>query len=147
MKHTHTEIFTQDSYINAHWSIIHNSQKVEIAQCLSKCEWIKKMWYIHISHVYILYIQYRKGLPWWLRWHRIRLQCGRPGFDPWVGKIPWRRSWQPMPVFLPGESHGERSLVGHSPSGCKESHNWLPFTHTHTHTAAERNKVVIQTTT
>ena len=31
------------------------------------------------------------------------LQCGRPGFDPWVGKIPWRRKWQPIPVFLPGE--------------------------------------------
>ena len=33
-----------------------------------------------------------------------RLQCGRPGFDPWVRKIPWRRAWQPTPVFLPGES-------------------------------------------
>ena len=33
------------------------------------------------------------------------------GFDPWVGKIPWRRNWQPTPVFLPGESHGQRSLV------------------------------------
>ena len=39
------------------------------------------------------------------------LQCGRPGFDPWVWKIPWRRKWQPTPVFLPGESHGPRSLV------------------------------------
>ena len=34
------------------------------------------------------------------------------GFDPWVGKIPWRRAWQPSLVFLPGESHGQRSLVG-----------------------------------
>ena len=42
--------------------------------------------------------------PWWLRWSRIYLQNGRPGFDPWVGKIPWRRAWQPTPVFLPGES-------------------------------------------
>ena len=47
--------------------------------------------------------------------------CGRPGFDPWVGKIPWRRKWQPTPVFLPGESHGRRSLVGYSPWGHKES--------------------------
>ena len=39
----------------------------------------------------------------------------RQGFDPWVGKIPWRRAWQPTPVFLPGESHGQRSLVGYSP--------------------------------
>ena len=37
-------------------------------------------------------------------------KCGRPGFDPWVGKIFWRRAWQPTPVFLPGESHGQRSL-------------------------------------
>ena len=37
----------------------------------------------------------------------------RHGFDPWVGKIPWRRAWQPTPVFLPGESLGQRSLVVH----------------------------------
>ena len=40
--------------------------------------------------------------------------------DPWVGKIPWRRKWQPTPVFLPGESHGQRSLVGYNPWGCTE---------------------------
>ena len=45
----------------------------------------------------------------------------RQGFDPWVGKIPWRKKWQPPPVFLPGKSHGQRSLVGYSPWGCKES--------------------------
>ena len=38
-------------------------------------------------------------------------------FNSWVGKIPWRRPWQPTPVFLPGESHGQRSLVGYSPRG------------------------------
>ena len=36
------------------------------------------------------------GLAWWLSWGRIRLQCGRPGFDPWIGNIPWRRKWQPL---------------------------------------------------
>ena len=45
----------------------------------------------------------------------------RHGFDPWVRKIPWRRARQPIPVFLPGESHGLRSLVGYSPWGRKES--------------------------
>ena len=45
----------------------------------------------------------------------ICLQCGRPAFDPWVRKIPWRREWQPTPIFLPGELHGQRSLVGYSP--------------------------------
>ena len=50
-------------------------------------------------------------------------QCGRHkrhGFDPWVGKIPWIRAWQPTPVFLPGESHGQRSLAGYSPWGRKQ---------------------------
>ena len=49
------------------------------------------------------------------------MEWGRPGFDPWVGKIPWRRKWQPTPVPLPGESHGGRSLVGYSPWCHKES--------------------------
>ena len=43
-----------------------------------------------------------------------------PGFDPWVGKIPWRRKWWPTPVLLPGTFHGLRSLVGYSPWGRKE---------------------------
>ena len=42
-------------------------------------------------------------------------------FDPWVGRPPWRREWQPTPVFLPGEFYGQRSLERHSPRGCKES--------------------------
>ena len=46
--------------------------------------------------------------------------CRRPGFNPWVGKIPWRRAWQPTPGFLPGESHGQRSPVVYSPWGCKD---------------------------
>ena len=44
----------------------------------------------------------------------------RRGFCPWVRKVPWRRAWQPTPVFLPGESHGQRSLVGYSPWGHKK---------------------------
>ena len=45
---------------------------------------------------------------------------GIPGFDPWVGKITRRRKWQPTPLFLPGKSHGQRSLTGYSLWGCKE---------------------------
>ena len=51
-------------------------------------------------------------------------QCRRHkrcGFDPWIRKTPWRRAWQHTPVFLPGESHGQRSLVGYSPWGRRES--------------------------
>ena len=48
-------------------------------------------------------------------------KCERSGFDPWVGKILWRRKWQPTPVLLPGKSHGWRSVVAYSPWGHKES--------------------------
>ena len=48
-------------------------------------------------------------------------QCRRHEFHPWVRQIPWRRKWQPTPGFLPGESHGQRSLAGYSPRGRKES--------------------------
>ena len=66
------------------------------------------------------------GLPWWLRLQRIHLQCRRPGFNPWVGKITWRREWLPIPVFLPGEFHGQRRrLAGYSPWGHKELVNTL----------------------
>ena len=47
-------------------------------------------------------------------------QHRRCKFDPWVGKIPWRRKWQPTPVFLPEKSHGQRNLVGYSPWGCEK---------------------------
>ena len=47
-------------------------------------------------------------------------RCKRFVFDPWVRNIPWNRKEQPTPVFLPGEPHRQRSLVGYSPQGCKE---------------------------
>ena len=59
-----------------------------------------------------------EGLSRWRKGWRTRLQCRgrkRHRFNLWVGKIPWRRAWHPTPVFLPGESHGHRSLVGCSP--------------------------------
>ena len=52
---------------------------------------------------------------------RICLRCRKCGFDPWVRKIPWRRAWQSTPVFLPGESLGQRCLAGFSPQCCEES--------------------------
>ena len=48
-------------------------------------------------------------------------RCKRHGLDPWVRKIPWRRAWQSTAVSLPRESHGQRSLVGYRPRGCRES--------------------------
>ena len=68
-----------------------------------------------------------------LRYHMLQgLQCRRPGFDPWVRKIPWRRKWQSTPAFLPGEAHGQRSLAGYHPWG----HKQLDMTKWLTHTQA-----------
>ena len=80
----------------------------------------------------------------------IRLQCRRSRFDPWLGKIPWRREWLSTPVFLPGEFYGQRSLAGYRPWGHEESDMteatkhmkytnskslvWLGFRCIHTHT-------------
>ena len=68
------------------------------------------------------------GFLWWLLLGSLVAQtvknlpeCRRRRFDPWVGKIPWRRERQPTPVSLHGESHGQRSLAGYSPWGGKES--------------------------
>ena len=62
-----------------------------------------------------------RGLPRWLSGKESTCQCRRRRFNPWVRKIPWRRKWQPTPVFLPGKSHGQSSLAGYSPRGHKES--------------------------
>ena len=63
--------------------------------------------------------------------HMVSLQCRRRRFDPWIRKTPWRRKWQPTPVFLPRKFHGWRSLVPYSPRVCKESDitEWLTHTH------------------
>ena len=55
------------------------------------------------------------GLSWWLSGKEPSGQCRRHGFHLWVGTIPWWRKWQPTPVFLPGKSHGQKSLVSYSP--------------------------------
>ena len=59
-------------------------------------------------------------LPWWLSSKESTCWCRTCRFYYWVGKIPWRRKWPPTPVFLPGESHGQRSLAGYSPWGRKK---------------------------
>ena len=71
------------------------------------------------------------GLSRWLSGKESACQCRRCkrcGFDPWVGKIRWRRKRQPSPVFLPGESHGQGSLVSYSPWG-HSSRTWLSNYH------------------
>ena len=62
------------------------------------------------------------GLPLWFNGKGSACQCRSLGFNPWVRKIPWRRKWQPTPVFLSGRSNGQRSLAGYSPGSCK---SWI----------------------
>jgi len=61
------------------------------------------------------------SIPRWVSGKECVCQCRRHGFDPWVEKIPWRRKWQLTLVFLPGKSHGQRSLAGYSPCGHKRA--------------------------
>ena len=73
------------------------------------------------------------GLLWWLNGKESDCQCRRCGFDSWVEKIPWRRKWLPTPVFLPGKSHGQRSLVGYSLWDRKDSDTAEQLNQHHNH--------------
>ena len=74
-------------------------------------------YYCYWQHISFTYNQRHLVFLWGLRGQRVHLQCRRPGFNPWVWKI---REWEPIPAFLPGESHGQRSLAGYHPWGRKE---------------------------
>ena len=66
------------------------------------------------------------GLPWWLSGKESTCQCRRCEFNSWGMKIPSKRKWQPTPAFLPGKSHGQRSLTGYSSWGHKRiRHAWV----------------------
>ena len=94
-------------------AVVNDAFKISVSRCsLLVCR-------NRIEFFYADLLSYR--LLWWLRWQSVCLQCGRPGFSPWVGKSPWRRKWQSTPVLLPRKSHGQRSLAGYSPRGRKES--------------------------
>ena len=71
---------------------------------------------LNINHTSIFW-----GLPWWLRWWRICLQCWRPRFDPWTKKITWSRKWQPTSALLPEEFNEQKSLAGYNQWVHKES--------------------------
>ena len=94
-----------------------------------QCRFYSNVHFFHSPHVclqthqHLTFSSLNNGLPRWFSGLKICLKCRRcrrHRFNPWVWKIPWRRKWQPTPVFLPGKSHGQRSLVGYSPWACKE---------------------------
>ena len=74
--------------------------------------------FLKVTHDLISYLSSLMGFPGGASGKEPACQCKRQkslAFDPRIRKIPWRRVWQPTPVFLPGESHGQRSLAGYSP--------------------------------
>ena len=76
-----------------------------------------------MGKIYVTYISKDHKtyeLPWWLGSKEFTCNAGDMGFNPSIRKIPWRRKWHTTPVFLPGKSHGQRSLVGYSPWDHKE---------------------------
>ena len=112
-----------------------------------KQEMLKRYWYSVFLLTFIAFVQVAKEFPKWLSSKKICLQCRRQGSNPWVRKMPWKRKWQPTPVFSPGEFHGQRSLVGFSPWGHRARHNLATehiHTHTHTHTHTEACKAIFR---
>ena len=83
----------------------------------------------HKTFGFLLQIVNIYEISWWLRDKESTCQWRRHGFDPWIGKIPWRKKWQPTLVFFPGDVHGQRSLVGYSSWGHKESDKTERLTH------------------
>ena len=74
---------------------------------------------IYIVALFLIHCRSLLGLPWWLSGKESTCNAGNVGSI--AKETPWRRKWQLTPVFLPGESHGRRSLAGYSPRGHKES--------------------------
>ena len=113
--------WSQDVCIPSHFTSLNLDVTVHLwpsFMCLSMLRFGHDYWYCYHfnSHIYSLL-----GFPGGSVAKKPACQCRRRGFDPWSRKMPWRRKWQPTPVFLPGKSHGQRSLVGYSPWGHKES--------------------------
>ena len=94
---------------------------------LRPCLQIPSLWRFRLQHMDLRGCNSVHRLSWWLSDKESVCQYRRHRFDPWVGKIPWRRKWQPTPVFLPGESHGQRGLSGYSLWSQKEwdTTEWL----------------------
>ena len=105
---------------NSYWVLTNNT-------CQGQCQILN----ITFSHQILTSVSlggtccHQQGFPGGANGREPTCQCRRHrrhGFYPWVGKIPWRRPWQPTPVLLPGEPHGQRNLAGYSPWSRRESY-------------------------
>ena len=140
----YTKIYTCFSSINMSYHCPKNKKKKQYLQQYEDFMMWSRIIEIHIScdvERFLRYIRYEsercmftQGLPWWPSKEptfTVWGGCRRPRFDPWVGKIPWRREWQPTPVFVPGKSHGQRRLAGYSSRVHKKSDMTEWLTHFH----------------
>ena len=94
------------------------------------CIWMHILYVCYNAYIHIAYMHINSCIYVHLEAYQVALMVNNPPaiewdltcrFDPWVRSIPWRRAWQSTSESLPGESHGQRSLVGYSPQGLKES--------------------------
>ena len=92
-----------------------NLRKLSPRVCSNSCP---LSWWCHLN-ISSSTTPFFCGLPCWLSGNEPAWQCMVHRFNSWVQKIPWKRKWQPTPVFLPGKFYGQRSLVGYSPWGRK----------------------------
>ena len=118
-----TLCFQDDSKLFHSWRIGSRNLKrmMEITKIHNQSALILHIWSLgHKQEMLLVEVLLEKGFPGSTGSEESACQFRRCRFDPWIGKIPLRRKWQPTPVFLPGKSHGQRSLVGYSPWGCKE---------------------------
>ena len=110
----HFFFFCHLAYCSIPNSFPNSTQNVEHKHLLKEGNWKLIHGFCHIRSMGIRF-------PRWLNGKESACKRRTHRFSPWVGKIPWSRKWQPTPVFFPRESRGQRSMVGYSPWGRKES--------------------------
>ena len=124
-------------FVTSHLNGVNNSNGVVDPRTMSVlAEWpdsysirvvLQELWCLMVSKENMKLPQLPETLPGSSDGNESAYNAGDLGSIPGLGRFPWRRKWQPTPVFLPGESHGQRNLAGYSPWGHKESHTteWL----------------------
>ena len=123
--------WTRRTYKRCEWPFWYNPgwPPPNEAFLISIWDWPKVTHTEHHSHCTRVFL--KRGFPGDSAVRNLPARYRRCKFSPWVGKIPWRRKWQPTPVVLPGKSHGQRSLEGPSPWGHRELDTTLWLNHHH----------------
>ena len=108
--------------------------------CFHSYLYLLPMTYVGFNLHFCIFLRVSLVAQWW----RICLQCKRCGFNPWVGKIPCRRKWQPTPVFLLGKPHRQGGLVGYSPWGHKRARHGLATKQQQQHLKEEAQSMILE---